>query len=133
MYANGEGVIQDYKEAVRWFKKAAKQGHAAAQTNLARMYYKGQSVRQDYSEAVKWYRKSAEQGYTGAQYHLGEMYETGKGVPINLVMAHMFYNLAVANGYKEGLEEISKVAGGMTASQLKKAERLAREWTQKHQ
>jgi len=29
-YANGEGVPEDYKEAVKWFRKAAEQGFAAA-------------------------------------------------------------------------------------------------------
>jgi len=26
MYANGEGVLQDYKEAVKWYRLAAEQG-----------------------------------------------------------------------------------------------------------
>ena len=28
MYANGKGVTQDYVEAIRWYRKAAKQGDA---------------------------------------------------------------------------------------------------------
>ena len=27
-YDNGEGVLQDYKEAVKWYTKAAEQGHS---------------------------------------------------------------------------------------------------------
>ena len=38
MYFNGDGVTQDYTEAVKWYTKAAEQGHAAAQTNLGLMY-----------------------------------------------------------------------------------------------
>ena len=34
MYKNGEGVPQDDVEAVRWFRKAAEQGHAGAQSYL---------------------------------------------------------------------------------------------------
>ena len=30
MYANGDGVPQDYAEAVKWYRKAADQGQAAA-------------------------------------------------------------------------------------------------------
>ena len=39
MYALGwvEGVPQDYGEAVRWYRLAADQGHAAAQFNLGAM------------------------------------------------------------------------------------------------
>ena len=37
MYYNGEGVPQDYAEAVRWFRLAAEQGDADAQYNLGVM------------------------------------------------------------------------------------------------
>ena len=30
----GEGKVKDYKKALKWFKKAAKQGHAQAQYYL---------------------------------------------------------------------------------------------------
>jgi TPR repeat protein len=38
MYDNGRGVPKDYKEAVKWFRKAAEQGHAKAHFNLGVMY-----------------------------------------------------------------------------------------------
>ena len=31
---NGEGVTQDYAEAIKWYLKAAQQGYDAAQKNL---------------------------------------------------------------------------------------------------
>ena len=34
MYDNGQGVRQDYAEAVKWYRKAAEQGYAQAQYNL---------------------------------------------------------------------------------------------------
>ena len=61
-YATGEGVRQDYAEAVKWYRKAAEQGYAKSQFNLGLCYVKGEGVRQDYAEAVKWFRKAAEQG-----------------------------------------------------------------------
>ena len=54
MYANGEGVPQDYAEAVKWYRKAVEQGYAVAQYNLGFAYFKGQGVPQDKYEAVKW-------------------------------------------------------------------------------
>jgi len=33
-YDTGEGVPQDYAEAVKWYRLAAEQGYAAAQFNL---------------------------------------------------------------------------------------------------
>ena len=60
MYANGEGVVEDDAEAVRWYRLAADQGHADAQYNLGLMYAKG--VPEDDAEAVRWYRLAADQG-----------------------------------------------------------------------
>ena len=47
MYRNGWGVAQDYKEAVKWYRLAAAQGYAMAQSNLGSKYAKGQGVAQD--------------------------------------------------------------------------------------
>ena len=47
MYANGQGVRQDYTQAVQWFRKAAEQGDAKAQYNLGVAYDNGHGVRQD--------------------------------------------------------------------------------------
>jgi TPR repeat protein len=50
-------------EAARWYHKAADQGYALAQFNLARLYHAGAGVPQDDAEAKRWLRKAADQGY----------------------------------------------------------------------
>ncbi len=70
MYANGQGVPQDYAEAVRWYRKAAEQGYASAQTNLGVMYSKGQGVPQDYAQAHKWYNLAASSSPPGEIHDL---------------------------------------------------------------
>ena len=55
-YNNGEGVPQDYQEAMKWFRLAAEQGDADAQFNLGFRYGNGEGVLQDDQEAVKWCR-----------------------------------------------------------------------------
>jgi uncharacterized protein len=47
MFENGQGVAQDYAEAVRLYRLAAAQGHADAQFNLGDMFENGQGVAQD--------------------------------------------------------------------------------------
>ena len=50
MYAQGKGVAQDYKTAVKWYTRAAEQENASGQTNLGTMYDQdpgGAGVRQD--------------------------------------------------------------------------------------
>ena len=80
MYDTGEGVLQDYAEAVGWYTRAAEQGYARAQHSLGVMYSEGKGVEQDYAEALRWYRKAADQGNAFAQSDLGGMYYYGKGV-----------------------------------------------------
>ena len=72
-YYNGEGVNQDYSQAVYWWRKAAEQGLAEAQYNLGVCYERGEGVNQDYSQAVYWYRKAAEQGDEDAKEALREL------------------------------------------------------------
>ena len=44
MYERGEGVQQNRKEAVKWYRKAAEQGLAEAQYNLGVTHQKGKSA-----------------------------------------------------------------------------------------
>ena len=70
MYGNGRGVRQDDEEAVRWYRRAAEQGHASGQYNLGFMYENGRGVRRDRVEAARWYQLAAEQGNASAQERL---------------------------------------------------------------
>ena len=83
MYRNGEGVIKDSKEAVKWLIKAAEQGDAEGQCNLGLMYYVGEGVELNFEEAVKWSSKAADQNHAAAQFSLGVMYANGQGVELN--------------------------------------------------
>ena len=142
MYAQGQGVPQDYAEAIRWYRRAADQGQAgaqqgaaAAQFNLGVMYHEGRGVPQDYAEAIRWYRRAADQGQAGAQFNLGLMYRDGQGVPQDYVPAHKWFNLAAARATGNDNEKFAKardaVAAKMTADQIAEAQRLAREWKPK--
>ena len=99
MYAYGERVPEDSREAVKWFRKAAEQGFAKAQYNLGVMYSKGKGVAEDDQEAVKWYHKAAEQGYASAQHNLGNMYLRGEGVAEDNQVAVKWYRKAAEQGY----------------------------------
>ena len=66
MYAQGDGVQQDYVEATKWFRKAATQGHPGAQFYLGALYERGDGVPQDYARAYTWLKAAAAQGNAGA-------------------------------------------------------------------
>jgi TPR repeat protein len=44
---------------VKWYRKAADKGDAAAQLNLGIMYYHGRAMPQDYVQAHKWLNLAA--------------------------------------------------------------------------
>jgi TPR repeat protein len=62
MYDIGQGIPQDYAAAVGWYRKAADQGNAAAQSNLGLMYAIGQGIPQDYVSAHMWFNLAAATG-----------------------------------------------------------------------
>lgn len=132
MYGKGQGVPQDYVKAAEWYRKAAEQGFADAQSNLGMMYANGQGVPQDDKEAAAWYRKAAGQGSAPAQFNLGVMYANGQGVSLDMVEAHKWFSLAEAVVGEEAASNRKLVEADMTPPQIEEAQKLAREWTEKH-
>jgi TPR repeat protein len=53
-YATGDGVKQDYHEAMRWFLASAEQGNVKAQGRVAAWMWAGRGVPQNYSKAYYW-------------------------------------------------------------------------------
>ena len=98
MYDLGQGVPQDYFEAVKWYRKAATKGSAFAQTSLGLKYEKGEGVPQDYTEAMKWHRKATVQGLTTAEVNIGRLYLKGLGVLQNYAEAIKWYRKAANKG-----------------------------------
>ena len=88
---------------------------------------------QDYAEALRWYRLAAAQGVANAQTSLGFMYALGQGVPQDYVQAHMWFNLAEAQGSRNAVKGRDMAANEMTSAQIAEAQRMAREWMEKHQ
>jgi len=98
VYAKGQAVRQDYKEAANWYRQAAEKGNAEAQTHLGELYEAGRGVPRDEAEAAKWYRRAAEQGDAAAQYDLAVLYVLGKGVPQDNAEALKWYRQAADQG-----------------------------------
>lgn len=96
--ANGEGVPEDDEEAVRWYQRAAEQGHPESVVNLGLSYANGHGVPMDLAQATRWYRLTAEMGYARAQFNLGLCHARGAGVPRDHVEAVRWYRLAAAQG-----------------------------------
>jgi uncharacterized protein len=66
----GKWVERNEAEAVKWFKKAAKQGQAEAMFALSKLYLAGRGVAVDMDKAMEWRRKAAEHGHGEARVGL---------------------------------------------------------------
>lgn len=97
-YANGEGVPKNSKQAYKWYRKSAEQGHAIAQFNLGTMYDNGEDIPKNTGVACKWFRKAAEQGHAEAQFFLGLRYANGDGVPKDAKQACEWFEKSAKQG-----------------------------------
>lgn len=89
---------EDLDEAIKWYTKAAEQGHVLAQNNLAFCYQR----QQNYEEALKWYRKAAEQNHAEAENAIGFFYYKGYGVEQDFTEAVRWYRKSAVHGSKTG-------------------------------
>lgn len=132
LYGNVYYLFQlpyDLDKAEECYRKAADQGHAAAQVSIEAvvegdaeaqikvgdMYYFGTNVPKCSEKAEEFYRKAADQGHTvaqliiraitqneaEAQYDLGCRYFDGNGVLKALTKAAYFFEKAAAQGHAD--------------------------------
>lgn len=73
MYYSGEGIMQNYALALKWYSAAAEHGDADSQSMIAYMYRYGEGTAKNLAEAVKWYRVAAEQGDSESREALDEL------------------------------------------------------------
>jgi hypothetical protein len=93
------GTAKDPVEAVRWYRKAAEQGHADSQIALLECYFYGDEVPQDYDEAAYWAHKAAEQGNPYGQLWLGSFYDDGVVLQQDWKKAGHWYRKSAEAGF----------------------------------
>lgn len=108
-YRLGDGVPRNAATAASWYRRAADQGLAGAQYNLAMMYARGNGVNQDYSAAEKLYRLSARSGDVHAQHHLAELYRDGRGVTRDLGESAYWFRAAAVQGHADVFSELGEI------------------------
>jgi tetratricopeptide (TPR) repeat protein len=101
MYSTGQVVIQDYSQAIIWYRKAAAQGNAMGENGLGFLYSNGHGVPQDFAEALRWYRKAAEQNNSKAEYNIGTAYLYGRGIQQDRDEAYRWYRKAADDGNED--------------------------------
>ena len=147
-YYEGNVVPADRAEAAKWFRAAAKQGHAQAQDYLDRdkadfenwhreatgqgtaqaqfslgyAYYGSIGVPVDKAEAVKWLRAAAGQGHAQAQYYLGVALSNGEGAPKNKAEAAKWFRAAAKQGHADAQFNLGIVCKNGEGAPVNKAE-----------
>lgn len=126
IYANGQGVPQDYAQAIGCFRQAVARGHAAAQFNLGVMVEHGRGVPADLATAFMFYLKAAEQGFAPAQLNVGNMYANGSGTGRDYFEAALWFRQAAALGVAEAQYDLGLACE--LGRGVAKDEALAQKW-----
>jgi hypothetical protein len=126
-YANGEGVPQNYQDAMAWFAKAAANGNDKAQWKLGLGYIRGIGVPYDERQAVVWFKRAANHGDIRAQSALSDVYFSGRGVPRDYVRAYTWANIAAGLRGNDN-DRLKVIRSRMTAIQIEDAHRRTSIW-----
>ena len=106
----GRGTVQDYAEALKWYRKAADQAHPEAMEKLCSAYFFGENIiRKDEIEAAKTCAGAAKAGKVYAAFLAGYLYDFGKGVAVDQVQAAQFYKIAADGGNADAQESLGRM------------------------
>lgn len=87
-----------FRNAIKWYERAAEKGHADAQSSLGYLYYFGRGAKVDQEMAFRWFAKAAQKNDSYAQYCLGVLLRDGEGTPKNLEQAFQWFAKAAGQG-----------------------------------
>ena len=99
MFENGQGVPQNFKKAIRWYRLAADQGLTKAQKKLSSLLKISPTAQ--------------------INFDLGMRFERGQGVPEDFREAIRFYRLAADLGHIKAQEKINLILSGQLLEQIK--------------
>ena len=113
------------EELVKLFQ-AAKQGDAASQERIGRLYLEGPERARDERKAFFWTRRAALSGDHNAQFTLARMYESGRGVTQNQIGAYVWYSIAATSGSQPASEALNRVKRNLSSDDIAAAEQRLR-------
>ena len=120
------GPGRSITDARKWFEKAARNGYAPAQMNLAILYLNGWGTQQNYGTALYWLKAAAEQHNARAYSNLGILYLKGWGVRQDYTEALRYSRLAAEAGETGAMVNLGYMYDGGLGIPLDHA--VAAEW-----
>lgn len=94
MLQNGIGVPKNTREALKYYKSAAKKGNSDGQYNLGLLL----SLSLQFDYAARMFKKASDQGHELAALNLASLYQKGLGVELNPQKAMKYYHIASQSG-----------------------------------
>jgi hypothetical protein len=128
------GTVQagPQSETAKSHYRAATQGSADAQVNLAELYANGTDIEQSDTAAFQWFMRAAGQGHGKAQLKLAEIWANGKGVPRNDLLAYKWAYLAKQYAGEPEITQaetlLATLAGRLSSEEVVEARRYATQW-----
>jgi len=86
-YFGDKGIPVDYKEALKYYERAAEKGNPLAENAVGGIYYEGLGVPFDRKKGTEYFQKAADKGMPRAQVHLADIYLMGNTLPKSKVEA----------------------------------------------
>lgn len=94
-YQLGKRMKTDKGKALKWYTKAANQGHLEASYRLGLIYYKGIGGYEiDLKKAFKYISQAAKANHKRSQAHMAKMYENGDGIRKDDTFSNYWYEQA---------------------------------------
>lgn len=106
MYLRGEGVEQNFANALTWFKRGVENGDALCQHEMGLMYLHGYGVPQDAYRASSFFKAAAEQDLPASETRLGALF-LDQG---DVATATRYFELAARWGWMEAYYYLAEMA-----------------------
>jgi hypothetical protein len=134
LYLEGNGTVQDFKLARKWFQFAADRCNATAMNGLGLMLLNGQGGATDAVQSFRVFERAANMGIhadSDSMGNLAGMYLRGIGTQANIIEAYKWYLLyreyTTDNANKQKLTALlPSVESAMTQTQIEESRRRAR-------
>ena len=131
----GGYTSQARAKAAKWYRMAAEQGDVEAQNSLGQLYYNGDGVPQDLVQAHLWFSLVMMQKDTDPRAQGDDTAEINRkfaaGTLTEQEAVKQWLESRVSM-YTHAESTIILVESFMTAEEIAEAQRLAREWLEKH-
>lgn len=102
------GSAADYKESIRWARKAEGKDDGEASFVLGLAYEHGRGVKPDMHKAFKYYKRGADKGHAICMNNMGLMCQNGEGTQKDEKMAFELFLQAAEKEYGPAMQNVGR-------------------------